>query len=72
MQGSNTFNTKTEIPDNKLLPDSQSKSSYYVAAAIMVKDFNSTFLIGDGESYTLNDKTFMKLSWYEKGNINGL
>ena len=58
VHGSNTFNTKTEIPDNKLLPDSQSKNSYYVAAAFMVEDFNSTFLIGDGQSYTLNDRTF--------------
>ena len=58
VHSSNTFNTKTEIPDNKLLPDSQSKNSYYVAAAFMVEDFNSTFLIGDGQSYTLNDRTF--------------
>lgn len=43
VHSSNTSNTKTEIPDNKLLPDSQSKSSYYVAAAIMVEDFNNIF-----------------------------
>ena len=59
MRGSNTSNTKTEIPDNKLLPDSQSKDSYYVAAAFMVEDFQNTFLIGDGQNYTLDDETFM-------------
>lgn len=59
VQGSNTSNTKTEIPDNQLLSDSQSKNSYYVAAAFMLEDFNNIFLIGDGQSYTLNDKTYM-------------
>ena len=58
MRGSNTSNTKTEIPDNKLLPDSQSNTSYYVAAAFMVEEFQNTFLIGDGQNYMLNDKTF--------------
>ena len=56
-----TSNTKTEIPDDQLLPDSQSKDSYYVAAAIMVEDFSNIFLIGDGQSYTLNDKTFVNV-----------
>ena len=61
VQGSNTSNTKTEIPDDHLLPGSQSKNSYYVAAAFMVKDFSNIFLIGDGQSYTLNDKTFVNV-----------
>ena len=61
VQGSNTSNTKTEIPDNQLLPDSQSKNSYYVAAAFMVEDFSNIFLIGDGQSCTLNDKTFVNV-----------
>ena len=61
VRSSNTSNTKTEIPDSKLLPDSQSKNSYYVAAAIMVEDFNNIFLIGDGQSYTLNNKTFVNV-----------
>ena len=58
VHGSNTSNTKTEIPDNKLRPDSQSNTSYHVAAAFMVEDFQNTFLIGDGQNYRLNDKTF--------------
>ena len=58
VRGSNTSNTKTEIPDNKLRPDSHSNTSYHVAAAFMVEDFQNTFLIGDGQNYMLNDKTF--------------
>ena len=58
VHSSNTSNTKTEIPDNKLLLDGQSKTSYHVAAAFMVEDFQNTFLIGDGQNYMLNDKTF--------------
>ena len=58
--GINTTNTKIEIPDNKLRPYSQSKDSYYVAAAFIVEDFQNTFFIGDGQNYMLNDKTFMK------------
>ena len=60
VHGSNTSNTKTEIPDNKL-PDSQSNTSYHVAAAFMVEDFQNTFLIGDGQNYMLNDKTFKNI-----------
>ena len=61
IRGSNTSNTKTEIPDNKLRPDSQSKNSYYVAAAFMVEDFENTFVIGDGQNYTLEDKIFINV-----------
>ena len=59
--GSNTINTKTDIPDNTLLPVSQSQTSYYVAAAIMVENFQSTFIIGDGHTYTLDNETFMNV-----------
>ena len=51
--GSNTSNTKTEIPDS-----CQSNTSYHVAAAFMVEDFQNTFLIGDGQDYMLNNMTF--------------
>ena len=61
VRGSNTSNTKTEIPDNKLRPDSQRKDSYYVAAAFIVEGFQNTFLIGDGQNYTLDDETFMNV-----------
>ena len=57
--GSNTTNTKTDILDNTLLPVSQSQTSYYVAAAIRVENFQSTFIIGDGHTYTLDNETFM-------------
>ena len=60
--GSNTItNTKTDIPDNTLLPVSQSQTSYYVAAAIRVENFQSTFIIGDGQTYTLDNETFVNV-----------
>ena len=49
------------IADNTLLPDSQSQTSYYVAAAIRVEDFQSTFLIGDGQTYALDNETFVNV-----------
>ena len=61
VHGSNTSNTKTEIPDNKLRPYSQSRDSCYVAAAFMVEDFHDTFFIGDGQNYTLEDKMFINV-----------
>ena len=61
VRGSNTSNTKTEIPDNKLRPYSLSKDYYYVAAAFMVEDFQNIFIIEDGQNYMLNDKTFMNV-----------
>lgn len=62
VHGSNTTtNTKTDILDNTLLPVSQSQTSYYVAAAIMVENFQSTFIIGDGHTYTLDNETFMNV-----------
>lgn len=62
VHGSNTStNTKADIPDNTLLPVSQSQTSYYVAAAIMVENFQSTFIIGDGHTYTLDNETFMNV-----------
>ena len=60
--GSNTItNTKTDIPDNTLLPVSQSQTSYYVAAAIRVENFQSTFIIGDGHTYILDNETFVNV-----------
>ena len=61
VRGSNTSNTKTEIPDNKLLRYSLSKDSYYVAAAFTVEDFHDTFFLGDGQNYTLDDTIFMNV-----------
>ena len=61
VRGSNTSNTKTEIPDNKLRPYSLSKNSYYVAAAFMVEDFQNIFVVGDGQNYTLDDTIFMNV-----------
>ena len=61
MHGSNTTNTRMSIADNTLLPDSRTQTSYYVAAAIRVEDFQSTFLIGDGQTYTLDNETFVNV-----------
>ena len=61
MHGSNTTNTKTNIPDNTLLPAGQSQTSYYVAAAIRVEDFQSPFIIGDGHTYMLDNETFVNV-----------
>ena len=61
VHGSNTTNTKTDILDNTLLPVSQSQTSYYVAAAIRVENFQSTFIIGDGHTYMLDNETFMNV-----------
>ena len=61
VRGSNTTNTKTDIPDNTLLPASQSQTSYYVAAAIRVENFQSSFIIGDGHTYMLDNETFVNV-----------
>ena len=61
MPDSNTTNTKTDIPDHTLLPDSQRQTSYYVAAAIRVEDFQSMFLIGDGQTYMLDSERFVNV-----------
>ena len=61
VRDSNITNTKTDIPDNTLLPASQSQTSYYVAAAIRVEDFLSTFIIGDGHTYMLDNETFVNV-----------
>lgn len=61
MRDSNTTNTKTDIPDNTLLPNSQSQTLYYVAAAIRVEDFQSIFLIGDGQTYMLDSERFVNV-----------
>ena len=61
MRGSNTTNTRTEIPDNTLLPDGRNQTSYYVAAAIREEDFQRTFLIGDRQTYMLDNETFMNV-----------
>ena len=61
MRDRNTTNTKTDIPDNTLLPNSQSQTSYYVAAAIRVEDFQSMFLIGDGQTYMLDSERFVNV-----------
>ena len=61
VRDSNTTNTKTDIPDNTLLPASQSQTSYYVAAAIRVENFQSSFIIGDGHTYMLDNETFVNV-----------
>ena len=61
VRGSNTTNTRTEIPDNTLLLDGRNQTSYYVAAAIRVEDFQRIFLIGDRQTYMLDNETFVNV-----------
>ena len=44
-----------------LLPDGRNQTSYYVAAAISVEDFQRTFLIGDRQTYILDNETFVNV-----------
>ena len=48
------IDTRTEVPDNMLLPASQSQNNYYVAGAFMVRDLQTTFSIGNGQISVLN------------------
>ena len=50
--------TRTEVPDNTLLLDSQTQTSYYVAAAFSVEEFQCTFLIGDEQTH---NETFVNV-----------
>ena len=58
VHGSIATDTKTEVPDNTLLLDSQTQTSYYVAAAFSVEEFQCTFLIGDEQTH---NETFVNV-----------
>ena len=58
VRGSNVTNTRMEIPDNMLLPDSQRQTFYYVAATFSVEEFQCTFSIGNGKT---DNETFVNL-----------
>ena len=53
--------TRTEVPDNLLLPAGQTQTPYYATAAITVEDFQPTFPIGDGQSYMFGTETFVNV-----------
>ena len=53
------MNTRTAVPDDTLGPYDENQISTYAAAAINVADFQSTFIIGDGQTYTLNGIQFV-------------
>ena len=52
------IDTRTEVPDNMLLPASQSQNNYYVAGAFMVRDLQTTFSVGNGQISVLNGMGF--------------
>ena len=58
VHGSIATDTRTEVPDNTLLLDSQTQTSYYVAAAFSVEEFQCTFLIGDEQTH---NETFVNV-----------
>ena len=57
--GTREINTRTEAPDNKLLPAAQSQTNYYAAASLLqVGESQAPFLVGDGQISMLNGMTF--------------
>ena len=58
VRGSIATDTRTEIPDSTLLLDNQTQTSYYVAAAFSVEEFQCTFLIGDEQTH---NETFVNV-----------
>ena len=53
------MNTRTEVPDDTLGPYVEDQISTYAAAAISVTDYQRTFIIGNGQTYRLNDMEFV-------------
>lgn len=53
------MNTRTEVPDGTLGPYVENQISTYAAAAISETDFQQTFTIGDGQTYSLNGMEFV-------------
>ena len=57
--GNREINTRTEVPDNMLLPAAQSQTNYYAAASLLrVGETQAPFSVGDGQISTLNGMTF--------------
>ena len=57
--GATNMNTRTAVPDDTLDPYVENRLSTYAAAAINVADFQRTFTIGNGQTYTLNGMQFV-------------
>ena len=58
LNGAMNMNTRTAVPDGMLRPyDNQ--MTFYAAASINMGDYQRTFIIGDGQSYTRNNVEFM-------------
>ena len=57
--GLTNMNTRTEVPDNTLGPYDENRLSTYAAAAINEADYQRTFIIGDGQTSTLNSMRFV-------------
>ena len=53
------MNTRTAVLDDTLGPYDENRLSTYAAAAINVADFQRTFIIGNGQTYTLNGMQFV-------------
>ena len=60
LDGTSDMNTRTAVPDGMLRPyDNDNQMTFYAAASINVDQFQSTFIIGDGQNYTRNNVEFM-------------
>ena len=53
------MNTRTAVPDDTLGPYDENRLSTYAAATINVADYQRTFIIGNGQTYTLNGMQFV-------------
>ena len=61
LNGAMNMNTRTAVPDGMLRPydSNDNQMTFYAAASINVGDYQRTFIIGDGQSYTRNNVVFM-------------
>ena len=53
------IDTRTFVPDNMLRPYNNDNQRFYAAASIDVDNYQRTFIIGDGRTYTRNNEEFM-------------
>ena len=56
--GNRGIDTRTEVPDDMLLPASQSQTYYYAAGASIVGDLQTSFSVGNGQISALNSMAF--------------
>ena len=59
LNGASDMDSRTVVPDDILRPYDNDNQRIYAAASINVGDYQRTFIIGDGQSYTWNNVEFM-------------